>query len=80
MDKGVSCAETMTQVHTDNPRTQNEDPCKTHPPGVMESSSVKKHEDSESKPEVEKIDLEERGKVSSFFKKKKIDNFIYLYF
>ena len=27
VDKGVSCAETMSQVHRDKLRTQNEDPC-----------------------------------------------------
>ena len=67
MDKEVYTAETMTQVHTDNPRTRNEDPCKTHPPGVMEASSVRKQEESESKPEVEKTDPEGRGSVFFFF-------------
>lgn len=38
---------------------------KTHPSGATEASSGKKHKESESKPEAEKINPEGRGKVSS---------------
>lgn len=62
VDKGVSIAERMTQVHKGNHRTENEDPCKTHPPGNTEDSSVKKHEVSESKPRLRREILREVAK------------------